>query len=128
MQSITFRHKGDFSKITRFLSKAEKPINTNLLNKYGRMGVNALKSATPVDTGLTASSWYYKIVQRDGSVSLEFYNSNRQNGVLIAVILQYGHATGTGGWVEGVDYINPALKPIFDELAKEAWKEVVNVE
>ena len=70
MQSITFRHKGDFSKITRFLSKAEKPINTNLLNKYGRMGVNALKSATPVDTGLTASSWYYKIVQRDGSVSL----------------------------------------------------------
>lgn len=128
MQSITFRHKGDFSKITRFLSKAKKPINTNLLNKYGRMGVNALKSATPVDTGLTASSWYYKIVQRDGSVSLEFYNSNRQNGVLIAVILQYGHATGTGGWVEGVDYINPALKPIFDELAKEAWKEVVNVE
>ena len=97
------------------------------LDKYGREGVKALESATPVDTGLTARSWYYEIKKTNGSVSISFYNSNIQNGIPIAIILQYGHGTGTGGWVEGRDYINPAIQPIFDKIAEKAWKEVTKV-
>lgn len=95
-----------------------------ILDKYGREGVAALASATPVDTGLTAKSWYYKIENKKGSVTISFLNSNIQNGVPIAIILQYGHGTGTGGWVEGRDYINPAIQPIFDRIVAEAWREV----
>ena len=97
------------------------------LDKNGREGVAALASATPVDSGLTASSWYYEIVNRIGSAKITFYNSNIQNGVPIAIILQYGHGTRNGGWVQGRDYINPAIQPIFDKIANEAWKEVTKL-
>lgn len=121
---ITFRQKGDFSNLTKFLERAKEAVYLGDLNKYGREGVAALSTATPQDTGLTASSWYYKIENRRGYVSISFFNSNIQNGVPIAIILQYGHGTGTGGWVQGRDYINPAIQPIFDKIAEEAWKEV----
>jgi len=121
---ITFRQKGDFSKLTRFLEKAKDGIRLGDLDKYGRAGVAALASATPVDSGLTASSWYYEITNKNGSAVISFRNSNVQNGVPIAIILQYGHGTGTGGWVQGRDYINPAIQPIFDQITESAWKEV----
>ena len=124
---ITIHQKGDFSKLTRYLMKAKKGIRNVELDKYGRMGVEALSKATPVDTGLTASSWYYEIESTDKETSITFYNSNIQNGIPIAIILQYGHGTGTGGWVEGRDYINPALRSVFDEIAEKAWKEVTEV-
>lgn len=124
---ITFREKGDFSKLTRFLEKAKEIIHVGELDKYGREGVAALASATPIDSGKTANSWYYEIHNTDGSVSITFNNSNIQNGVPIAVILQYGHGTRNGGWVEGRDYINPAVRPIFDKIANDAWKEVTKL-
>ena len=121
---IKFRHKGDFSKATRYLERVKQAINMGLLDRYGREGVAALSAATPVETGLTANSWYYKIENRPGSAKIVFGNSNIQNGVPIAIILQYGHGTGNGGWVQGRDYINPAIQPIFDRIVKDAWKEV----
>lgn len=124
---ISFRSKGDFSKTTRFLEKAKEAVHLGELDKYGRKGVAALESATPVDTGLTAHSWYYEITNKNGTATISFYNSNIQNGVPIAVILQYGHATRNGGWVQGRDYINPAIQPIFDEIADSAWKEVTKL-
>lgn len=124
---ISFRQKGDFSKLTRFLEKAKNVVRVGDLDKYGREGVAALTSATPVDSGLTASSWYYKVEHTNGSAKINFYNSNIQNGVPIAIILQYGHGTGNGGWVEGRDYINPAIQPIFDKIAENAWKEVTKL-
>lgn len=122
---ITFRQKGDFSNLSGFLERAKETVNLGILNKYGRAGVAALSSATPVDTGKTAASWTYEIVRQNGGVSIEFHNTNVQRGIPIAIILQTGHATGTGGWVEGRNYINPAIQPIFDKIAKEAWEEVV---
>lgn len=124
---ISFRQKGDFSKFNRFIERAREAIKVGDLDKYGREGVAALASATPVDSGLTSSSWTYKIVRGSGRVSIQFYNSNIQNGVPIAIILQYGHGTGTGGWVEGRDYINPAMRPVFDKIANNAWKEVTKL-
>lgn len=121
---ITFRHKGDFSKFTKFLERAKEAVHLGDLDKYGREGVKALASATPVDTGKTANSWYYKIDRSGNRIALRFNNSNIQNGVPIAIILQYGHGTGTGGWVEGRDYINPSIQPIFDRLVDDAWREV----
>lgn len=121
---IRFRQKGDFSRTTRFIERAKNAIHLGELDKYGREGVAALSSATPVDTGLTASSWYYKIENKDGTAKITFYNSNVQNGVPIAIIIQYGHGTGTGGWVEGIDYINPAIRPIFNQIAESVWREV----
>lgn len=121
---ISFRQKGDFSKLNSFLEKAKESIKLGNLDSYGREGVEALSSATPKDSGLTANSWYYEIVRKDGSVSIEFKNSNINKGVPIAIILQTGHATNNGGWVEGRDYINPAIQPIFDKIAEKAWKEV----
>ena len=121
---IGFRHKGDFSKTFKFLNKAQEATFLKDLDRYGRQGVSALASATPVDTGLTASSWYHKIERDSKGVKIMFCNSNIQNGVPIAIILQYGHGTGTGGWVQGRDYINPAIQPIFDKLANDAWREV----
>lgn len=121
---IRFRQKGDFSKLTHFLEKAKEAVHLGNLDKYGREGVAALSSATPVDSGLTASSWYYEITNKNGIARISFYNSNIQNGVPIAIILQYGHGTGTGGWVEGIDYINPAVRPVFDKIAETAWREV----
>ena len=121
---ITFRQKGDFSKLTRFLERVKEAVHLGDLDKYGRQGVAALSSATPVDSGLTAESWYYEIENKNGSATITFNNSNIQNGVPIAIILQYGHGTRNGDWVEGRDYINPAIQPIFDEIANEAWREV----
>jgi hypothetical protein len=121
---ITFRQKGDFSRLNGYLERAKRTMNLSILDKYGREGVAALASATPVDTGKTASSWYYRIDNRPGSISITFNNSNIQNGVPIAIVLHYGHGTGTGGWVEGRDYINTAIQPVFDKLANEAWREV----
>ena len=124
---IRFSHKGDFSKVTRFLERAKEVVRLGALDKYGREGVAALASATPVDSGETAQSWYYEITNKKGFVSISFHNSNIQNGVPIAIILQYGHGTGTGGWVAGRDYINPAIQPIFDKIADAAWKEVTKL-
>ena len=124
---ITFRQKGDFSKLTRFLERAKEAVHLGDLDKYGRAGVAALASATPVDSGETASSWYYEITNKNGSAVISFRNSNVQNGVPIAIILQYGHGTGTGGWVQRRDYINPASQPIFDQIANNAWKEVTKL-
>ncbi len=121
---ITFRQKGDFSKLSRFLERAKETVRLGDLDRYGREGVAALASATPVDSGLTASSWYYEITRTKEGVAISFKNSNINKGVPIAIILQYGHATRNGGWVEGRDYINPAIQPIFDRLANDAWKEV----
>ena len=121
---ISFRQKGDFSKLTRFLERANNLVHLSDLDRYGREGVAALASATPVDTGKTAASWYYDIKINKESASITFNNSNIQNGVPIAIILQYGHGTRNGGWVEGRDYINPIIQPIFDKIAEEAWKEV----
>lgn len=125
---ITVKSKGDFSKTTKYLTNVRKAANpVNILDKYGAEGVKLLSSATPVDSGVTASSWYYQIVKKNGRLELQFCNSNIQNGVPIAVILQYGHGTGTGGWVEGRDYINPAMRPLFDKLANDAWREVTKL-
>lgn len=121
---ISFRQKGDFSKLTSFLQRSKEVAKISDLDRYGQEGVAALSAATPIDTGLTAKSWTYKITHKDGSVSISFHNSNIQNGVPIAIILQYGHGTRNGGWVEGRDYINPAIQPIFDKIVNKAWKEV----
>ena len=124
---ITFRQKGDFSKLTRFLERAKEAVKLGDLDKYGREGVAALSSATPIDSGKTAESWYYEIKNQNGSVSINFLNSNVNKGVPIAVILQYGHGTRNGGWVQGRDYINPATRPIFDKIAESAWREVTKL-
>ena len=124
---ISFRHKGDFSKTIQFMGKIKDGIKPKDLDRFGREGVEALRSATPVDTGLTAESWYYRISNSHGKIYIAFYNSNIQNGVPIAILLQYGHGTRNGGWVEGRDYINPAIQPIFDKIAENAWKEVTSL-
>lgn len=122
---ISFKHKGDFSNTVKYFKKTKNVIKNISFDKYGEAGVEALKSATPYDTGLTASSWYYKVSKNNERVKIGFYNSNIQNGVPIAIILQYGHATRGGGYVEGKDYINPAVKDVFDEILNNAWKEVI---
>lgn len=124
---ITFRQKGDFSKASRYLERLKEAAKLGVLDKYGREGVAALASATPTETGLTASSWTYEIERKGNSVSIVYKNSNINKGVPIAVILQYGHGTGTGGWVQGRDYINPAIQPVFDKIANEAWREVTKI-
>lgn len=120
---IQFQSKGDFDNTFAFLKRARK-LRFSDLDKYGERGVEALRKATPRDTGFTADSWSYEIVESDGRIAIQWLNSNVNKHVNIAVILQYGHGTGTGGWVEGRDYINPALAPIFDSIAKGAWEEV----
>ena len=124
---ISFRQKGDFSKLNRYLERVKEVARLSVLDKYGREGVAALSSATPVDSGETANSWSYEISHSNGSASITFNNSHINQGVPIAIILQYGHGTGTGGWVEGRDYINPAIQPIFDKIVDAAWKEVTKL-
>ena len=124
---ISFRQKGDFKKLNSYLERLEEVIKLGKLNKYGERGVSALASATPVDTGLTASSWQYSINREKDSVSISFENTNINNGVSIAILLQYGDGTRNGGYVQGRDYINPAIQPLFDQIAEEAWKEVTRV-
>ena len=124
---ISFRQKGDFSKLTSFLERAKESVKIGDLDKYGREGVAALSSATPIDSGKTANSWSYEIINKNGSVTISFNNSNIQNGVPIAIILQYGHGTKNGGWVQGRNYINPAIQPVFDEIVDKAWREVTKI-
>lgn len=127
MGMIRFSHKGDFSKTTNFLERVKRVVRISDLDKYAKKGVEALMSATPIESGLTQDSWSYKINSEKGSISIDFYNSNVNEGVPIAIILQYGHATGNGGWVEGRDYINPAIQPIFDEIVNDLWREVTKL-
>lgn len=124
---ISFRQRGDFKQTEKILKKSLGRDYMSVLEKYANQGVAALSAATPVDTGLTASSWGYRIIQNEGHISIIWENSNVQKYVNIAIILQYGHATRNGGYVEGRDYINPALQPIFDKMADAAWKEVAGI-
>ena len=115
---------GDLSKTFKFLNRLQNKDYLNILSEYGKRGVDALRAATPKDSGKTADSWYYEITQDRNQTTIEWCNSNMNDGVSIALILQYGHGTGTGGYVKGTDYINPAMKAIFDDMANECWKEV----
>jgi len=124
---ITFTQKGDFSKTDNFLRRSINTVRIGDLEKYGQEGVVALSAATPVDSGKTANSWSYKIERTKGRTTISWLNSNVVNGVPIAIILQYGHGTKNGGFVQGRDYINPVMKPIFDELANSAWREVTKL-
>lgn len=124
---IQFKQKGDFSKTESFLKKLRKLDLDSVLRKYGELGVQALAIATPVETGKTAASWDYKIEKGKGVVTITWTNSNVNNGVPIALLIQYGHGTGTGGYVQGRDYIKPAILPIFDQLADALWKEVTEL-
>lgn len=124
---ITVKMKGDFRKVDNYFEKLLNAVKLGILDKYGRLGVQALSSATPVRSGKTASSWSYEISHEGSGGSIQFLNSNLNKGVNIAIILQEGHGTGTGGYVAGRDYINPALQPVFDQLADELWKEVTSL-
>ena len=122
---ISLTSKGDYRKTEKFMKNARTKKLMSILKQYGEEGVAALMVATPLDTGRTASSWRYEIKVENNCIRLVFHNDNIQNGVPIAIILQYGHGTGTGGWVEGRDYINPAIQPVFDKIANSAWKEAI---
>ena len=124
---IKFTQKGDFSKLTKYLQKHSNSHFLKKLEQYGQIGIDALREATPKDTGLTANSWLCDVHVQTNRVELDWYNTNYNNGVPIAVILQYGHGTGTGGWVEGTDYINPAMKPIFEKISEDLWKEMTEI-
>lgn len=124
---IEVSYSGDWSKTFMFLQNAKRIFTkNNIFDKYGQRGVEALAAATPKDTGITANSWGYKIEHAEGQTVITWTNSNVHNHVNVAIILQYGHGTGTGGYVQGRDYINPALRSIFDQMADELWKEVTS--
>lgn len=123
---ITVTVKGNFSKTEKFLQKMKEFVRMSDFDKYGREGVEALRAATPIDSGVTANSWKYRIEHSGNELSIVWYNTNINQGVPIAVILQYGHGTGCGGYVKGRDYINPAMRPVFDNIADRVWKEVTN--
>lgn len=123
---IAIEQHGNFKNTEKFLKTMAKPLFKNRLEALCQQGVMALKKATPVDTGLTASSWDYQIEYGNGYVNIYWTNSNVQNGISIAILLQYGHGTNGGGYVRGIDYINPAIRPIFEKLASNAWKEVTS--
>lgn len=122
----SFQVTGNFNRIERFLNTVKRQQYLNVLDECGRQGVSALAAATPTDSGRTASSWDYEIHKGSGQTEIVWTNSNINDGVPIAVILQYGHGTGTGGYVQGRDYINPAMRPIFDQIAEKAWKAVTS--
>lgn len=124
---IKISNKGDFSKTYKFFKGISRGDMYRRLDAYGRKGVEALASATPVDTGVTANSWSYEIKKYKHGLSITWINSNLINGIPIVVLLQYGHATRNGGFVEGRDFINPAIQPIFDQIAESAWKEVTKL-
>jgi hypothetical protein len=126
MDGITITQKGSFNNTETYLRKLQQADLFRTLDHYGNLGVNALSNATPVRTGLTASSWYYEIVTRRGYYSIRWKNSHIEHGIPIAIILQYGHGTRNGGYVQGRDYINPAIRPIFDQIAADAWREVTS--
>lgn len=125
---ITFRQHGDFKRLEKYLSKSIDAVTLTHLHKYGEEGVLALKAATPVDSGVTASSWSYEIKQNGDVLALEFHNSNVVDGWFnVAIMLDVGHGTGTGGWVEGLNYIDPVVQPIFERMAHDLWLEVTNI-
>lgn len=124
---IVVRHRGSFNRTDKYLQRLSKFEVKDILSKYGQEGVAALAAATPVDTGLTANSWSYEVSMSSDLYKITWSNSHVNKGVPIAIILQYGHGTGTGGYVQGRDYINPAMQPIFDRIAEEAWKEVTAI-
>lgn len=123
---ITFEHSGSFKSTESFLNNASKSNIKSILNSYGQEGVNALTSAVPKDSGLAASSWYYKVSQTKRRITITWFNRDVEKGFPVAVMLQYGYGTGTGGYVQGRDYINPAIKPIFDQIADKVWKAVTS--
>ena len=123
---VRFKHKGDLSKTQKFMERARELIRIGKFDEYGRQGVKALAEATPRLTGETAESWDYTIERTRGSVTIYWTNSNVKDGVNIAVILQYGHGTGNGAYIEGTDYIRPAMRSVFKQIADDAWKEVVD--
>lgn len=124
---ITIKHHGNFKRTEGMFKRMTKFEIRSILNKYGKKGVDALAAATPKDTGRTADSWEYDVSKTGTGYSISWNNRNVNNGVNIALILQLGHGTGTGGYVQGVDYINPALASIFEQMADEAWQEVSKV-
>ena len=125
MTTITFRQKGDFKKLYSLLEKyRQEYVGSTALTKYAEEGLEALRAATPVRTGKTAASWYYKITIEPELAKIEYFNANIQNGENIAILLQYGHQTKSHGWVEGRDYINPAIQPVFDKIVEEAVSEI----
>lgn len=123
---VKFEVSGGFTKTERFLNRMKRREYLNVLDEFGRDGVQALRNATPVDSGVTAEAWDYEIKRARNYTEIVWTNSNINDGVPIAVILQYGHGTGTGGYVQGRDYINPAIRPIFDKIAENAWKVVTS--
>lgn len=122
--TIRFKHRGNFNKIQKWLNRMSGAEYLNVLEKYGRIGVDALAASTPTDSGETAKSWDFVIERGRSKTAIYWTNTHSNEGVTIALILQYGHGTGTGGYVQGRDYINPAVAPIFDQIAEQAWKEV----
>jgi hypothetical protein len=126
MAFINISQHGDFSKTFKILKKLSTKSYLKRLSKYGQMGVDALSAATPRDTGKTAESWGYEIHVTDHSVTIVWTNSNVNDWANVAVLIQYGHATRNGGYVQGIDYINPAMKPVFEKIAKEVWVEVTS--
>lgn len=125
MSVINIKSSGSFDRTERFLQKMYRKKYLDDLSYWGDLGVQALRNATQINTGLTAASWDYEIIEETGKITIQWINTNLNDGVNIAVILQYGHGTNNGGYVTGTDYINPALRPIFDDIASEAWLKVV---
>lgn len=121
---ITIKHKGNFNKTERFLTTSQRTNSRRILEEYGHQGVSALSLATPIDSGLTAASWDFVIKVTNRGYKIEWFNTNINDGASIAILIQYGHGTGSGAYVEGIDYINPAMKPIFDRLSESLWEEV----
>lgn len=123
---ITFETSGSFNNIERFLKSMKKQDVESLLSKYGEIGQRALSDATPIDSALTAASWSYEIEKKEGKYSIVWRNSHVEDGIPIAILIQYGHATRNGGYVQGRDYINPAIQPLFDTIANDIWEKVKN--
>ena len=123
---IKITQSGSFKNTDRFLKNVSKVDYRSVLNRYGQEGVDALSNATPVDSGETSYSWTYEVTYKNGQYKLEWYNTHMAGSAPVAILIQYGHATRNGGYVEGIDFINPALKPIFEKMANDAWKEVTN--
>lgn len=123
---ITFQTSGSFQNTDKFLGHLLNPSVTEILDRYGKEGVALLANATPSETGLTAASWGYEVKKGRGFYAINWYNTNVVNGTPIAILIQYGHGTGTGGYVQGRDYINPTLRPLFDKISEDVWKAVTS--
>ena len=123
---ISFKSKGDFSKTLNYFNKMKSIADRLNLESYGQRGIEALRAATPVETGKTAESWYFTTDINRKRIKLIWSNSNVNEGANIAILIQYGHGTGWGSYIEGIDYINPAMRPIFEEISQLVWKEVIS--